>query len=88
MAGFDRLVELVTSRAGFVLDLDFKAQVLSSSHVVWEDVGMVLGRGLLVVLKSRMGKVGINGAGSNLKSADDLKTKSVSVGLSVEGRVL
>ena len=47
---------------------------------------MVWGRALLKVLKLRMKKTGINGAGSNLNCAKDIKSKSISLGLSVEGR--
>lgn len=84
--GLDRLLCLITKEAGFRLSVDFKAQVLSSSHVVWEDIGMVFGRALLEVLKIRMEQIGVNGAGSNLSSVTALGDKSVSLGLSVEGR--
>ncbi len=86
MKGLSNLISLITQRAGFGLNVDFQAEVLSSSHVVWEDVGLVLGRALLEVLKARMEKVGINGAGSNLSSIKDIKSKPISLGLSVEGR--
>ena len=82
----DKLLSLLTKKAGFRLAVDFKAEVLSSSHVVCEDIGMVLGRTLLKILKSRMEKDGINGAGSNINSALDLRNKPVVVGLSLEGR--
>lgn len=84
--GLDKLLVLITQRAGFSLSIDFKAKVLSSSHVVWEDIGLGLGRALLEVLKIRMEKIGINGAGSNLRRPTDVKSLAVKVGLSVEGR--
>jgi len=86
VSGLDKLLRLMTNQARFRLGVDFEAKVLSSSHVVWEDIGLALGRALLDVFKLRMEKIGVNGAGSNLKSAEDLKFRPVTIGLSVEGR--
>ncbi len=84
--GSEKLFFLLGKQAGFRLDINFNAKVLSSSHVVMEDVGLVLGRALLEIFKLRMETEGSNGSGSNLISPDNFKKKPVTVGLSVEGR--
>lgn len=68
------------------LKIKFQAKKLSSSHVVMEDIGLVLGRTLLEILKVRMIKYGVNGAGSNLQIPQDIKKNNVCVGINVEGR--
>jgi imidazoleglycerol phosphate dehydratase HisB len=68
------------------LSIDFKATKLSSSHVVMEDIGLVLGRALLEIIKVRMEKYGVNGSGSNLNTIADIQEKNVRVGVSIEGR--
>ncbi|OGZ96975.1 MAG: hypothetical protein A3J10_00580 [Candidatus Sungbacteria bacterium RIFCSPLOWO2_02_FULL_54_10] len=80
------LFENLTKEAGLTLNVEFKATVLSSSHVVFEDVGMVTGRALLEILKLRMEKYGVNGAGSNVQTPEDLAQNGVNVALSIEGR--
>jgi len=81
-----KLLGQLADEAGFALDVEFKAKILSSSHVVMEDVGLVTGRALLEVLKLRMEKYGVNGAGSNVQTPEDVGGNAVSVALSVEGR--
>lgn len=80
------LFKLLTDEADMKLSVNFEAKVLSSSHVVFEDIGLVLGRALKEILVKRMMKYGINGAGSNLQTPSDARTKPVAVGVSVEGR--
>ena len=85
----DGLVELLTELtdgAHCQLDLVFKATRINSSHVVMEDVGMVIGRALKAILIQRMLQTGINGAGSSVKATDDLERSPIGVGLSIEGR--
>ncbi|KKU80983.1 MAG: hypothetical protein UY09_C0048G0002 [Parcubacteria group bacterium GW2011_GWA2_47_8] len=81
-----RLFEKFAKEAGFSMNVQFKAIVLSSSHVVFEDVGMVTGRALLEILKMRMEKYGVNGAGCNVQTPEDIAQNTVNVALSVEGR--
>jgi len=66
--------------------IDFVATKLSSSHVVMEDIGLVVGRALLEMLKVRMERYGVQGAGSTIATAGDCTERDVQVGVSVEGR--
>ncbi|CAK0772540.1 conserved hypothetical protein [Gammaproteobacteria bacterium] len=85
----DGLIDLLgelTHHAHCQLELAFKATRLSSSHVVMEDTGMVIGRALKIILVQRMQSYGINGAGSSVSSPAELDQSPIGVGLSVEGR--
>lgn len=79
------ILERFLGGLGASAKIDFKATKLSSSHVVMEDIGLVMGRALLEILKVRMDRHGVNGAGSSLCS-DNARPPSVEVGISVEGR--
>ena len=81
-----RLLEIFAIEAGFTMQVEFIATVLSSSHVVLEDTALVLGRALLEVLSLRMERWGVNGAGSSIVTLQDLETQPIRVGISVEGR--
>jgi imidazoleglycerol phosphate dehydratase HisB len=83
--GLSDLLELLCQKTRVRLEIDFRATRLSSSHVVMEDVGMVMGRTLQEIMVKRMAESGINGAGSSLTSVDDFGAP-IHVGLSVEGR--
>ncbi len=85
-AGVDELLGLFADKAGFSLQVSFKASVLSSSHVLFEDTALVIGRGLLELLVLRMNSTGAEGAGSNIRSREDIENAAIGVGLSVEGR--
>ncbi len=85
----DKLSEpifLLADAAGFAIDVDFNASVLSSSHVAAEDTALVLGRALKEILVLRMKEYGVHGAGSSIREPDDFYDQSVRVGVSVEGR--
>ena len=86
VSGFGGLLEAMAQEAGCTLAVDFVAERLSSSHVVTEDTGLVLGKALKELLILRMNRCGVQGAGSSVSTADDLASQSVSVGVSVEGR--
>ncbi|WP_417911972.1 HAD-IA family hydrolase [Candidatus Electronema sp. TJ] len=86
VSGFGGLLEAMAQEAGFTLAVDFVAERLSSSHVVTEDTGLVLGRALKELLILRMNRCGVQGAGSSISAADDLDSQPLSVGVSVEGR--
>jgi HAD superfamily hydrolase (TIGR01509 family) len=81
-----RLLESLAEEAGFTLQINFNATVLSSSHVVLEDTALVLGRALLEILTLRMVQWGVNGAGSSVITQQDFETQAIRVGISVEGR--
>lgn len=84
---FPRLLERLTTAAGFDLSVSFVATKLNSSHVVLEDIGLVLGRALLEIFQRRMEETGAHGAGSSVRTAEHYATdSSVQVGLSIEGR--
>lgn len=83
---FSRLLDIFSAELQCSLSVDFNAKALSSSHVVCEDVGMVLGRALLEILKLRMQETGVNCAGSNVRTSKDYEELPVVVGVSTEGR--
>ena len=84
--GFTSLLDELSRAAGLGLEVDFLAKYISSSHVVMEDTGLVLGRALKEILVARMEELGVNGAGSSVQAIEDLESKAIRVGLSVEGR--
>jgi len=81
-----RLLTLLADAAQLSIQVEFKATVLSSSHVVLEDTALVLGRALLEILTLRMQYWGVNGAGSSLMTIEDVTHQAIRVGISVEGR--
>jgi len=86
LAGLQSLLNMVASGCGFNLNAVFTARGLSSSHVLLEDTGMVVGRVLREILVNRMTDRGINGAGSSIRKPSDIVDQVISVGVSVEGR--
>jgi len=86
VTGIDRLLIAFADQAGFSLRLTFSASFLSSSHVLFEDTALVIGRALLELLSARMHGPGAQGAGSNLHTQDDFENIPIGVGVSVEGR--
>ena len=86
LAGLQDLLNIIAAASGFSLGVVFTSRALSSSHVLLEDTGMVLGRALREILVRRMEDLGINGAGSSLAKPADISGQTVSVGISVEGR--
>ena len=86
LEGFRELLKLVADSAGFSLQAVFRSKVLSSSHVLLEDTGMVIGKALREILVKRMMDLGINGAGSSLQRPADFNEQKINVGVSVEGR--
>ncbi len=81
----DKLFKILSSSFGVRIDIDFKAKMLSSSHVVFEDIGLVMGRALLEILKLRFNETGAMGAGSSITSPADFD-QNAAVCISVEGR--
>jgi len=86
MESLRELLHVFSDRAGFSLEAIFSSKMLSSSHVLLEDMGMVVGRALRDVLVKRMMDLGINGAGSSLERPEDFDAQKITVGVSVEGR--
>ncbi len=85
VAAFGDLLQVFAAAAGLAIRLDFRATKLSSSHVVLEDIGILLGRALNALVQERMKVIGINAAGSSVKTAADLRELPIKVGLSIEG---
>jgi len=86
LESFRELLLLLAESAGFSLQAVFSSKMLASSHVLLEDMGMVVGRALREVLVLRMMDSGINGAGSSLERPEDFDEQKITVGVSVEGR--
>ena len=84
--GLSNILEILSTEAGFALEIVFDATKLSSSHVVLEDTALVLGRALKEILILRMEHYGINGAGSSIKTLEEIQAQPIRVGVSVEGR--
>ncbi|MBN2422182.1 hypothetical protein JXB41_03055 [Candidatus Woesearchaeota archaeon] len=82
----EKIFKIIAESIGVKLDIRFKAKVLSSSHVVFEDIGLVLGRALIEILKLRFEETGAMGAGSSISTLEDFKKQEGSVMVSVEGR--
>ncbi len=85
VSDFNSIFTTFSTALGAEVDVDFKATVFSSSHVVMEDIGLVLGRALLEIMKCRMEKYGVSGAGSNIHSSSDIEQK-IQAAISIEGR--
>ena len=83
---FRELLRMMADGAGFSLQANFSSKALSSSHVLMEDTGMVVGRALREILVKRMMDLGINGAGSSIQSPADFHDPRINVAVSVEGR--
>ncbi len=86
LAGLEDLINIIATTCGFNITAAFTSKALSSSHVLLEDTGMVLGRALREILVLRMADKGINGAGSSISKLTDITNQNISVGISVEGR--
>ena len=86
VTGFHHLLEMLAEEAGFTIQVEFNATVLSSSHVVLEDTALVLGRAFREILTLRMLEWGVNGAGSSLSTVQEWQNQAIRVGISVEGR--
>jgi HAD superfamily hydrolase (TIGR01509 family) len=66
VGGIGELLDAFAGEADLDLDIDFRATKLSSSHVVTEDIGLVLGRALRRLIVDRIGHVGIRAFGSSI----------------------
>lgn len=82
----EQLILKVAEAMDCSIQVDFNAVMLSSSHVVAEDIGLVLGRTLKEILVERMMTAGVNGAGSSIDSLQTFEDDPIRVGISVEGR--
>lgn len=80
------LLERLAHEADFSLQVKFHALALSSSHVVLEDTGLVLGKALLAILVLRMNAWGANCSGSSIQTREELEQEPIRLGISVEGR--
>lgn len=86
LLGIEKLFELLSSSLGACLNISFKAKYLSSSHVVFEDIGLVFGRAMLEIIKLRMSQYGVNGAGLNLDVSNNMLSGNIKISVSIEGR--
>ena len=86
LQSFNQLLQSVAETAGFSIQVDFWAKALSSSHVLLEDTGLVLGLALREILVKRMMDSGVNGVGYSLEQTDDFHNQPIRVAVSVEGR--
>lgn len=85
LGGFEALLDALARAAGLHLTVSFRATALSSSHVVFEDVGLTLGKVLLQVAQQRWRHLGMSGFGSSISVPGDLEALT-RVAISIEGR--
>jgi HAD superfamily hydrolase (TIGR01509 family) len=86
VSSFPEMLRLFGEAAGISIDAKFAATRISSSHVVLEDTGLVLGTAIYKVLEARMNAIGVNGAGSSLFTKSDFSSAPVAAAVSFEGR--
>lgn len=84
--GAAELLDILSRSADFAIDVQFRAEALSSSHVALEDIGLLMGRALKEILIVRMTRFGVNGAGSSVVSIQDFNDFPIRAAVSVEGR--
>jgi imidazoleglycerol-phosphate dehydratase len=80
----NHMIQLICRRASLNIDAEFKCvlDATFAAHVVWEDVGMVLGAGVAELLENRR-QSGVEGAGVGVACIDEALSRSY---LSFEGR--
>ncbi len=80
----NHMIQLICRRASLNIDAEFKCVLDASfaAHVVWEDVGMVIGAGIAELLENRR-QSGVEGAGVGTACIDEALSRSY---LSFEGR--
>jgi imidazoleglycerol-phosphate dehydratase len=78
------MIQLICRRSSLNIDAEFKCvlDATFAQHVVWEDVGMVLGVGISQLLNNRRDD-GVEGAGFGVACIDEVLSKCY---LSFEGR--
>ncbi|MGH6815817.1 MAG: HAD-IA family hydrolase [Hyphomicrobiaceae bacterium] len=86
VSAFPALLDRFSAASGFEIAVDFSATRLSSSHVVLEDTGLTLGTALFEMLRRRMETEGVEGAGSSLRTREQIASAGVGAAISVEGR--
>jgi len=89
LASFNNLLQSLSETMGFGLFVDYipKNPAIQSTHVITEDVGIVYGQALHVLLDGRR-KAGVRQRGSNLSgiAVTTFNDGPVLAGISVEGR--
>ena len=80
----NHMIQLICRRASLNIDADFKCvlDATYAEHVVWEDVGMVIGAGSAELLERRRA-AGVEGAGAGTACIDEAFARCY---LSFEGR--
>lgn len=80
----NHMIQLICRRGSLNIDVEFRCvlDATYASHVVWEDIGMVIGAGVAELLENRRGS-GVEGAGYGVACIDEALAKCY---LSFEGR--
>lgn len=78
----NHMIETISFRSGFNIDIDVKIKEIYLQHVIAEDTGIAIGKAFLEIFKSKIGE-GIQGNGFFNAIIDD---SSSIVSISVEGR--
>jgi imidazoleglycerol-phosphate dehydratase len=80
----NHMIQLICRRASLNIDVEFKCvlEQTFAQHVVWEDVGMVLGAGISQLLEKRRAD-GVQGTGFGVACIDEALSRCY---LSFEGR--
>lgn len=78
----NHMLEHVVWRSGWNIFLEYKTTQFSLSHVIWEDVGIVLGRAVRELMLQNM-EEGVEGKGDAVNCIDEALALVV---ISIEGR--
>lgn len=80
----NHMIQLICRRASLNIDAEFRCvlDATYAAHVVWEDVGMVIGAGVGKLLENRRGS-GVEGAGYGVACIDEALARAY---VSFEGR--
>jgi len=78
----DHILETISFRAGIPIEISFKGSGPRLEHVIAEDSGIVIGRGLLELFKNKISQ-GVRGSGYSMQVIDEAMAIAV---VSVEGR--
>ncbi|MBI4359613.1 MAG: hypothetical protein HY564_00780, partial [Candidatus Jacksonbacteria bacterium] len=80
----NHMIQLICRRASLNIDTEFKCvlDATYAEHVVWEDVGLVIGAGVAELLENRRA-TGVEGAGAGVACIDEVLSRCY---LSFEGR--
>ncbi|PIZ71446.1 hypothetical protein COY07_04905 [Candidatus Peregrinibacteria bacterium CG_4_10_14_0_2_um_filter_43_11] len=70
IAFLDHMLEHIVWRSGFNITLDYQTQQFNLTHVVWEDVGLVMGTAFRILVEQNLPS-GIEAKGDSMSCLDE-----------------